>query len=251
MHPIILKIGSFELYAYGAMLFLAFAVGIIWALKEADSEGINPDHLYEIFIIVIILSLLGSRFAYVLLNWNQQFSGEPWWKVFAFREGGLTFYGGLLAALLGGLIYTHYRRISFFKHLDFMSPFIALGYAITRIGCFLNGCCYGHITSAPWGVVFPTIDSYPRHPTQLYASASALLIFFLLRYLRKFSFFPGFIFAWFLILYGFYRFVVEFFRVSEAVFWVLSPAQLVALPFIIAGLAVLFWQKWQVKNARS
>lgn len=132
-----------------------------------------------------------------------------------------------------------------------MSPFIALGYAITRIGCFLNGCCYGHITSAPWGVVFPAIDSYPRHPTQLYASASVLLIFFLLRYLRKFSFFPGFIFVWFLILYGLYRFVVEFFRVSEAVFWVLSPAQLVALPFIIAGLAVLFWQKWQVKNARS
>jgi phosphatidylglycerol:prolipoprotein diacylglycerol transferase len=250
MHPILFEIGSFKLYSYGAMLFLAFAVGIIWALKEARSEGIDPDHLYEVFIIIIILALLGSRFAFVFLNWNL-FRGEPWWRVFAFREGGLTFYGGFLAALLGGLFYSRYRKISFLKLLDFMTPFIALGYAITRIGCFLNGCCYGHITSAPWGLVYPVIDGFPRHPTQLYASASALVIFFLLRYLRKFRFFPGFIFVWFLIFYGVYRFIVEFFRVSEAVIWVLSPAQLAALLFIIAGIAVLLGQKWKVKSTRG
>lgn len=111
-------------------------MGIIWALKEAGSEGINPDHLYEIFIIVIILSLLGSRFAYVLLNWNQQFSGEPWWKVFAFREGGLTFYGGLLAALLGGLIYTHYRRISFLNIWISCRPLLPLVTPLPGLAAF-------------------------------------------------------------------------------------------------------------------
>jgi phosphatidylglycerol:prolipoprotein diacylglycerol transferase len=100
-------------------------------------------------------------------------------------------------------------------------------------------------------MVFPAVDGFPRHPTQLYASASALLIFFLLRYLRQFRFFPGDIFVWFLVFYGIYRFVVEFFRVSEAVLWGLTPAQLVALLFIIAGLVVLLWQKWKVKDARG
>jgi len=243
MRPILFVIGNFELYSYGAMLFLAFVVGIIWALKEAGAEGFNPDYLYEVFIITVVLSLLGSRLAFVWLNWDQLFRGQPWWKIFAFREGGLTFYGGFLAALLGGVFYTRYRKISFLKLLDFLTPFIALGYAITRIGCFLNGCCYGHITSVPWGIVFPAIDAFPRHPTQLYASASALLIFFLLRYLRKYSFFHGYLFLWFLALYGIYRFVVEFFRVSEAVLWGLTPAQLVALLFIAAGFFILLWQK--------
>ncbi|RJX28789.1 MAG: prolipoprotein diacylglyceryl transferase [Dethiobacter sp.] len=251
MRPILFVIGNFELYSYGAMLFIAFAVAIIWALKEAGSEGIDPDHLYEVFIMIIILALLGSRLTFVFLNWNLLFRGEPWWKIFAFREGGLTFYGGFIAALLGGLFYSRYRKISFLKLLDFMTPFIALGYAITRIGCFLNGCCYGHITTVPWGVIYPAIDAFPRHPTQLYASASALAMFFLLRYLRKFSFFPGFIFIWFLIFYGIYRFIVEFFRVSGAVFWVLSPAQLAALLFIIAGIAVLLWQKMKIKDTRG
>lgn len=243
MRPILFVIGNFELYSYGAMLFLAFVISIIWALKEAGAEGFNPDHLYEVFIITILLSLLGSRLAFVWLNWDQLFRGQPWWKIFAFREGGLTFYGGFLAALLGGVFYTRYRKISFLKLLDFLTPFIALGYAITRIGCFLNGCCYGHITSSPWGIVFPAIDPFPRHPTQLYASASALLIFFLLRYLRKYSFFRGYLFLWFLVLYGIYRFVVEFFRVSEGVLWGLTQAQLVALLFIATGFFILLWQK--------
>jgi len=250
MRPVLFEIGSFALYSYGLMLFLAFTVGIIWALREADSQGINPEHLYEVFIITIVLALFGSRLAFVLFN-PGLFRGEPWWRIFAFREGGLTFYGGFIAALLGGLVYTHYRRISFVKLLDFLAPFIALGYAITRVGCFLNGCCYGHITDLPWGLVYPVIDGYPRHPTQLYASFAALVIFFLLRRLGKHRHFPGFIFLSFLIFYGIYRFIVEFFRVSAPVIWVLSPAQITALFFILAGAAVLLWQRWKLKGSEG
>ncbi|MGI5822415.1 MAG: prolipoprotein diacylglyceryl transferase [Dethiobacteria bacterium] len=244
MHPIIFKIGDFPIYAYGVALFVAFSVGIIWSLREAETGGVNQDYLYEVILIGIVLALLGSRLTYVFLNWDF-YRGEPWWKIFAFREGGLTFYGGLLAALLGGYFYCLYRKISFLKLLDFVTPFIALGYAITRIGCFLNGCCYGKVTSLPWGLVYPAIDNLPRHPTQLYASFSALLIFLLLRYLRKFKTLPGFIFAWFLIFYGIYRFVVEFFRVSLPTVWFLTPAQAAALVFILAGGAMLLVQQRQ------
>ncbi|MDO9536116.1 MAG: prolipoprotein diacylglyceryl transferase [Bacillota bacterium] len=242
MRPILFSVGSFEIYAYGAMLFLAFLVTLIWSFKESGREGIDPDHLFEVFIIAIILSMLGSRITFVFLNWDL-FRGEPWWKAFAFREGGLTFYGGLILAILGGFIYTWRKKISFLKFLDFMTPFIALGYAITRLGCFLNGCCYGHITDAPWGVIFPVIDSFPRHPTQLYASFAALIIFIILRYLRKYKYFHGFIFLYFMIFYGIYRFIVEFFRVSPPALGFLSLAQVTALIFIIFGVIILIWQK--------
>ena len=246
MRPVLFEIGGFAIYSYGAMLFLAFSAAIIWSLKEAEAEGIDQEHLFEIFIMSIILSLLGSRFAYVFLN-RELFTGEPWWKIFAFREGGLTFHGGLILALLGGITYCYSRRVSFLKYVDFLSPFIALGYAITRIGCFLNGCCYGHITDLPWGVVYPVIDSYPRHPTQIYASISALIIFIALRYLKKNKYYQGFIFLYFLVLYGFYRFFVEFFRVSPAVLWGLSQAQIASLIFIAFGALLLLYQKHRHK----
>ncbi len=250
MRPVLFEIGGFAIYSYGAMLFLAFSTAIIWSLKEAEAERINQDYLFEIFIMSIILSLLGSRLAFVFLN-RELFIGEPWWKIFAFREGGLTFHGGLILALLGGFFYCSLRKISFLRYADYLSPFIILGYAITRIGCFLNGCCYGHITALPWGVVFPVIDGYPRHPTQLYASLSALIIFFLLRYLKKFKYFHGYIFLYFIIFYGISRFLIEYFRVSPAVLWGLSQAQIASLIFIVPGILLLAYQKYRYKGKKD
>ena len=250
MRPVLFEIGGFAIYSYGAMLFLAFSVAIIWSLKEAEAERINQDCLFEIFIMSIILSLLGSRLTYVFLN-RELFIGQPWWKIFAFREGGLTFHGGLILALLGGVFYSNYRKILFLKYVDYLSPFIILGYAITRIGCFLNGCCYGHITDLPWGVVYPIIDSYPRHPTQLYASLAALIIFFMLRYLKKYKYFHGYIFLYFIIFYGVYRFLVEYFRVSTTVLWGLSQAQIASLIFIIFGALLLLYQKYRYKGRKA
>lgn len=238
MYPVLFEVGGYAIHSYGFMLFLAFLTGIAWTSREAPKEGINRDHLYEAIIIAVILSLLGSRLNFVLINW-ELFTDEPFWSLFAFREGGLVFYGGLFAALLGVFLYCYYRGMSFLHLLDFTAPFIALGYAITRIGCFLNGCCYGHITDMPWGVVFPLIDQLPRHPTQLYASAAGLGIFLLLRRLGRYKSFNGYIFLLFLIFYSIYRFTVEFFRVSEPVVGVLSLAQLIALIILGAGLTVL------------
>jgi phosphatidylglycerol:prolipoprotein diacylglycerol transferase len=134
--------------------------------------------------------------------------------------------------------------------VDYLSPFIILGYAITRIGCFLNGCCYGHITDLPWGVVYPAIDGFHRNPTQLYASLAALIIFFIIRYLKKYKYFHGYIFLYFIIFYGVYRFLVEYFRVSTAVLWGLSQAQIASLIFIISGALLLLYQKYRYKGGK-
>lgn len=245
MRPVLFEIGDFAVYSYGFMLFIAFTTSMYWALKEAPGEGLNSDYLYETFILTIALSVLGSRAAYVLINW-EAFSGQPWWEIFAFRGGGLVFYGGLIAALLGGFVYSRFRGFSFWRYLDFLIPFVALGYAITRIGCFLNGCCYGHVTDLPWGMVNPVVDNLPRHPTQLYASLIVLLIFFLLRRLRHQRFFHGYVFLHFLVYYGVYRFGIEFFRVSEPVVGFLTLAQVVTLPAVLLALFLLLWgkRKW-------
>ncbi|HHU75900.1 MAG TPA: prolipoprotein diacylglyceryl transferase [Firmicutes bacterium] len=247
MRPILFEIGSLPIYSYGAMLCLAFLMAMLWSFHEAPAEKINREYLYDLYIIVMLLSLVGSRAAYVLLNWDFYKVG-PWWRVLAFREGGLTFLGGLILAILGGIIYCHRKKIGFLKYLDFFAPFIALGYAITRIGCFLNGCCYGVVTSLPWGVVFPAVDSYPRHPTQLYASASALLIFILLRAFRKHKDYDGFVFTQFMIFYGVYRFIVEFYRISEPSMGFLTQGQLASLVLIFAGVIIFLWKKGEKRK---
>ncbi len=250
MHPILFKIGPLTIYSYGGMLCLAFLTGITLALREAPAARINRDYLYDLFIIAMLFALLGSRIAYVILNWDSYAAG-PWWKVLAFREGGLTFLGGLILAMLGGIVYCYKKKINFLKYLDFFAPFIALGYAITRIGCFLRGCCYGHVTSLPWGMVFPAVDGLPRHPTQLYACGSALIIFLLLRLLKKYSFFDGFVFVLFMIFYGVYRFIVEFYRISEPSIGFMSQGQFASLILIIVGVIVFLWKKGEKKKYRK
>lgn len=248
MRPVLVEIGSFTLYSYGAMLMIAFVVGIFFTLREAPRKGFNADYLYEGYIISIILAVFGSRITYIVLNW-EYYQGEPFLRTLFARESGLTFYGGLIAVLLGLLVHSYYRKVPFLKLMDFAAPFIALGYGITRLGCFMNGCCYGHVTAAPWGVTFPYVDGLTRHPTQLYAVFAGVLIFVVLRYMRKYSFFDGYIFLYFFIFYGIYRFVVEFFRVSEPVLWFLSPAQLMTLLFVAAAFGFLTWKKKQANGA--
>lgn len=245
MRSVLVEIGGFTLYSYGAMLLLAFVVGLMLILREGPRKGYNTDHIYEAFIISIILAVFGSRITYVFLNW-ELYQGEPLLRTLLARETGLTFYGGFIAVLLGLLAHCYYRKIPFLKLLDFVVPFIALGYGITRIGCFLNGCCYGHVTTLPWGVAFPLVDASPRHPTQLYAVLAGLVIFVLLRYMRKYSFFDGYIFLFFFVFYGVYRFVVEFFRVSVPVLWFMTQAQLMALLFVLVALAYFFWKRNQI-----
>ncbi len=242
MQRVLFEIGGLPIYAYGTFLFIAFAVSIGWALKEAPRQGINQDHFMEAAIIAIALSIIGSRLFFVLVYW-ELFQEGPWWRIFAFRDGGLIFYGGFFAALLGAWVYCRFRHMSFLSLMDLTAPFIALGYAITRVGCFLNGCCYGQPTEAPWGVVFPTLENGFRHPTQLYASLAALLIFFLLRRAQPLKYFEGFLFVLFLVFYGAYRFIVEFFRVDPHVLGPLSLAQVIALVLIAFGSFVLVWKK--------
>lgn len=242
MFPELFEVGGITLYSYGLMIAIAFLTGILYAVKQAPKEGLKEDHVLEVLMIVIVLAALGSRLVFVARNFDF-YRNEFLWGILAFRDGGLVFHGGFIFAVLGVLAYSYYRRLSFFKLMDLGVMLVAIGYPITRIGCFLNGCCYGTPSDLPWAVVYPAVDDISRHPAQLYSSLIMVVVLIILLHLRKFKYFEGFLLSWFLILYGMYRFVMEFVRVNPTVIGGLTEPQLVALAFVVIGAGVLIIQK--------
>lgn len=227
MFPTLIKIGWFELHSYGLFLAIAFLAGIYIAVKNAEKKGFDPNRVMNISMIIIISSLAGSRFLYVIFHLDE-FKGNyldiinPFQSSGEFGIAGLTMLGGLIFAIFSVLFYAKIKRIGFFVIADIISPSIALGIGITRIGCFLNGCCFGKECNLPWGMVFNP-DSpagyffYNKHihPTQLYSSLGGFIIFFILIYMKKYKLFDGFIFLCFTFLYSIERFVIDFFRYYE------------------------------------
>jgi phosphatidylglycerol:prolipoprotein diacylglycerol transferase len=174
-------------------------------------------------------------------------------------RGGLAFYGGFVFAAAFGLYYARKHRLGMWKMADLSAPWIAFGLALTRIGCFLNGCCFGKPSTVPWAVRFPTdsavhqaqVDAHlirPNqesllvHPTQLYLAALNLLTFFLLYFLfRRKKRFDGYLFAWLLICKGVFRSLVEVWRDDDrgVLFGWLSTSQMLSVPLVALGIWLL------------
>ncbi|NSW76340.1 MAG: prolipoprotein diacylglyceryl transferase [Candidatus Atribacteria bacterium] len=212
MRPVLFFLGNFPIYSYGFMLGLAFLIGVAWALYHSSRYGVSKEAVMEVASLCVIGAVVGSRLAYVILHWD--YYGKNLWKVFAVREGGLTFYGGIAGALLLAIPYIVKRKYSLVAFFDLFAPPIALGYAIARIGCFLNGCCYGRVCEYsffPLGVKFPHLSGF-RYPTQIYSLGYSLVIFFILLWLSRKPHFPGALFLDYLWLYGVARFFMEYFR---------------------------------------
>ena len=241
MHPILFRAGGISFYSFGLMVALAYLF-IIWiSLAFAKREGIKAETILDLSIYVLFASILGARLFYVIGQWDLY--KENLLEIIMIQRGGLVFLGGLIFGLAAFIIYARIKRLSLLKLLDVASPGVVLGYAIGRIGCFLNGCCFGLPTHLPWGVIFPPgalahfyFDGQPLHPTQLYSSLSMLLAFFVLLIIYRYKKFEGQVFYWALIFYSVYRFTVEFLRYSPIHFWGLTPSQLVVIVFFAIGL---------------
>jgi phosphatidylglycerol:prolipoprotein diacylglycerol transferase len=224
MRPVLFYLGHFPIYSYGLTLAMAFLVGIAWTRREARRQGLNPDVIFDLAIYLIIAAVVGGRLGYVLLEWAY-YAQYPL-AILQIWNGGMSFYGGLFFGLVAGMIFTKKHHLPLGQMADLIAPPLALGYAIVRIGCFLNGCCYGHLTNLPWALDF---GDGLRHPTQLYASLINLAIFVILICQRHRKPFAGYLMWLYLGLYGVYRFCIEFFRESEHVISWLTPGQLVSL----------------------
>lgn len=237
MYPVLFNIGGLTIHTYGLMIALAILVSTILLYREAPKEGITSEKIIEVIIIASVSGLVGSRLLYVFLNWSY-YSSRPMEILFTQFEG-LSFYGGLIGGALALYLWEHWHKKSFLKITDLLSPYLALGYAFGRIGCFLNGCCYGKETAVPWAIPVSMHDSVMRHPVQLYAAVGALVIFILLKQLRQRRPFVGFVLISLVALYGLLRFITEFFRYGDAVWLNLTLAQLFSLGLMFGSLILM------------
>lgn len=242
------RIFGLSIHAYGLMLAIAFLVAIFVIGKTAKPLGIEFDTIIDLATWVIIGAVVGARIAYVVTN-LPYFLSSPWWEVFMVSSGGLAFHGGLIGGFGAGYWFVKRRGIYPWKLADRVAPFIALGYSIVRIGCFLNHCCYGKISSLPWALPCGP-DLAARHPTQLYSLLGSLIIFGILWRLRNHKQFSGFLFLLYLGLYSMMRFIVEIFRESPMVFPWLTEAQLVCIILGAAAFGLILWFRRRAQSRR-
>jgi len=237
MRSTLFKLFGIPIRAYGLMLVIGFLVGVHRAARIAKKTGIPPERMWDLGLVVLAAGVLGARFVYVILNLKT----ESLTNFFYLWNGGLSFHGGVAFALLFGWIFLRRVGIPFWKAADIAAPSAAIGYAITRIGCFLNGFCYGAPTPLPWAVRFNDHGyiTPPSHPTQLYAAVLNGAIFLILTRLERQNHGHGFLFACYMAMYSVYRFGIEFLRKGyTAQPWILglTQAQWVSIAIIVVSL---------------
>lgn len=246
-----------SLHSYGLLLVIGFFAATGSAAKEAKRRGYDPNIILDLALPLLVVSVITCRMLYVILAHDQFHSFTETLRIW---DGGLSVYGAFIGAPLVFAYFAWARKINFLTLCDLVTPSIFLGYAIGRIGCLLNGCCYGYACSLPWAIRFPmegnpSVLTPPSHPTQLYSSLIALGLFYVMqraKVSRRFTQFAGQLTLLFIVLYLLERSFVEIFRLgatAEVMFpsvpW-LSQAQF-ASAIMLVVVAVI----WTVLSARA
>ena len=261
MHPVLFRLGPLALRSYGLFLFLAFVFGIWLAIIRAKKSNIKAESMIDLAIVVLVSSIIGSRVFYVIFH-LEEFKGRFWDVVNPIHPSGdigiagLSMVGGVVLAVVIGLAYLYFKKLEIWRIADIVSPSFILGLGIARIGCFLNGCCFGKPTNSFLGVVFP-LDSpagwvfpyTPIYPIQLFSSVGAIIVLVILLYLERYKSFQGFVFWLVLLLYSIDRFIIDFFRYYEpgttfTLFQISFSANQVTLFFVFfVSLFMFIWFK--------
>jgi phosphatidylglycerol:prolipoprotein diacylglycerol transferase len=246
VHPIAFHLGPFTIHWYGVMIALAFLAGLWTATLRARREKIPGEKIADVTLWLMIGGIIGARVAYVTTYWREEFADQPFSEVFMIQHGGLVYYGGLIGAIVGGAIYIRWKKMPFWRTADVLAPSIALGNVFGRIGCLLNGCCYGRACSLPWAISFPADNplnppTYPVHPTEIYDALLNFGVYLFLAWLFRRKKFDGQIFTTYLLCYAVTRSFVEYFRgdYTDLHYHLgLTPAQWISVPIFVAGLAL-------------
>lgn len=236
MLPVICKIGPLSIYSYGLMLVIAFFLGTFLAARYAKTRGVDAELIWNFSFVCTISGIIGARIFYVVENFSY-YASRPL-EIFILPHGGLSWFGGLILGGVCGTVYLKKKKAPFLLILDIMAPFVALAQSIGRIGCFLNGCCFGK--ESVWGVYSPILEK-TLIPTQLYASAALLAIFVVLRILSTKKLPAGSILYAYLFLYSIKRFLIEFWRSDNPiVFAGLTLFQLLSIAVFIFSIIQFF-----------
>ena len=223
MSPVLFRFGIVEIHSYGLMITLAFAAWLFLSMARAKKRGIRPDHIVHLSLIIFLTASIGARLLFIATHvhslpmfWHETIRT---FNMITIGVKGISMIGAILLSLLAIVVYCYFQKIPLLRLLDVMSPPFGIGLFIARIGCFLNGCCFGIPCDLPWGMKFPLdcqagmqFPGIAIHPTQLYAALSGLLIALILFLLDKKPRFDGFIFCFLGMLFGISRLIIDSFR---------------------------------------
>jgi phosphatidylglycerol:prolipoprotein diacylglycerol transferase len=249
--------GGIKIFGYGTMLFLAFLGSMNLAAWRARREKLDPEVVYDFSLWVFLGGLIGARLFYVIQYWGERIHGVL--DIFRIWEGGIVLYGSIMGGTAAFFLYRMWRPFPLRPYLDLVAPSLALGIALGRFGCFLNGCCYGdRCDDLPWAISFPRYSppwseqvdtgvitrqatwSLPVHPTQLYSVVDGLILLLLLSAYYPLRRRDGEVMALLMVAYPISRSLIEYLRNDEGVYWMgLTISQNISILLFVAGLA--FW----------
>lgn len=241
--PIAIHLGPLGIHWYGLMYLIGFLGGLWlgkWRIRHTPKPIMTERELDDLLFYVALGVILGGRLGYVIFYQPAYFLQHPL-EIPMLWQGGMSFHGGFLGVLTGVWLFTRKYQKRWLPLMDFVAPLATIGLGAGRMGNFINGELWGKPTDGRWGMVFPQVDSLPRHPSQLYEFALEGVALFLLLWLYSRKPRPvGAVSALFLIGYGASRFTVEFAREPDAFLGPLalgmSMGQWLSLPMIVAGM---------------
>jgi phosphatidylglycerol---prolipoprotein diacylglyceryl transferase len=244
MYPTAFQLGPLTIHWYGIMVALAFLAGLWTATRRAHRENISGERIGDVVLWLMVGGILGARTVYVATYWKDEFAGQPLSEIFMIQHGGLVYYGGLIGAMIASFVCIRWEKLPLWKTVDVLAPSIALGNVFGRIGCLLNGCCYGRPTNLPWAIHFPSnhpTGGLPVHPAEIYDALNNFILYLLLAWLFRRKKFDGQVFATCLVGYAVTRTVMEYFRGDyppDQIHLGLTPGELISIPIFIIGLSL-------------
>ncbi|MEX0731392.1 MAG: prolipoprotein diacylglyceryl transferase [Aquisalimonadaceae bacterium] len=244
--PVAIQLGPLAVHWYGLMYGVGFLSAWLLGRYRAKQPWtpIKPAQMDDLLIYVALGVILGGRIGYALFYDTGNLLADPL-RLLRIWEGGMAFHGGLLGVILACWIYAVRNNIPFTVLMDFVAPLVPIGLGAGRIGNFINGELWGRVTDLPWGMVYPPMGMEPRHPSQLYQFLLEGVVLFTAIWLFSSRPRPAMsVSGLFLVLYGLFRFLVEFIRIPDAhigylAFGWLTMGQLLSLPMILLGAGLL------------
>lgn len=249
--PVAISLGPLSIHWYGLMYLLGFALFILlgrYRIKNHPHTAFTYEMLDDALFYGMLGVVLGGRLGHVLFYQFGYYLEHPL-QIFAIWEGGMSFHGGFLGVFIAMILLARKYHLSWLTVTDFVIPLIPPGLAAGRIGNFINAELWGRPTDVPWGMVFPHVDELPRHPSQLYQFAlEGLLLFIIIWIYSSKPRATGAVTGMFMIGYGIFRSIAEFFREPEDGFMGIltlgvTMGQWLSIPMILAGIAALLWSR--------
>jgi len=255
--PIAFSLGPIAVHWYGIMYLIGFSSAWLLGCYRAKKphSGWTTDHVSDLIFYGALGVVLGGRLGYMLFYDFSNFIANPL-LIIRVWDGGMSFHGGVLGVSLSLWLFARFKNKTLSQVADFLVPLVPLGLAAGRIGNFINGELWGRVTTMPWGMIYPNTAAgpLPRHPSVIYEFFLEGIVLFIIIWLFSAKPRPAFaVSGLFLMCYGLFRFICEFFRQPDpqlgfiAFDW-LTMGQLLSLPMIIVGIALLTWSYCRIKR---